>query len=54
MDSATPLVGLGNLHPGIFLAGFCDGHVSAVSTGVDLEALKAMLTIAGGEVVPGY
>jgi hypothetical protein len=51
-NDAAPLVGLGALHPGIFLAGFADGHVTAVSTMIDVNALKAMLTIAGGEVTP--
>jgi type II secretory pathway pseudopilin PulG len=52
MNDATPFVGLGALHPGIFLAGFADGHVTAVSTMIDVTVLKAMLTISGGEALP--
>lgn len=37
--------------PGIFLAGFCDGSVKAISTAIDPTMLKALLTINGGEVV---
>ena len=44
--------GLGRLHAGgVFLAGFCDGHVSAVMESIDPHELKALLTVAGGEVV---
>ena len=37
--------------PGIFLAGFCDGSVRAISTAIDAAQLKAILTVDGGEVV---
>ncbi len=53
-DPEAPPVGEVDLHPGIYLAGFCDGHVSAISTYVDTEALKAMLTVSGGDGVPAY
>jgi hypothetical protein len=44
--------GLGRLHAGaIFLAGFCDGHVTAIHESIDPNQLKALLTVAGGEVV---
>jgi hypothetical protein len=46
-----PLAGLGRLHPGIFLAAFCDGHIAAISEDVAPTALKAMSTVAGGEPV---
>ena len=49
---AVPFAGLvPNLHPGIFLAGFADGHVSAISYGIDEEVLEAMLTTDGGEAI---
>lgn len=51
-NEQAPLQGLSNsLHPGIFLVGFCDGHVRAISEGIDLSVFKALLTRAGGEVV---
>lgn len=36
-------------HVGIYQAAFLDGHATAISEDVDREALRAMLTIAGGE-----
>lgn len=47
----NPFAGLGGPHPGIFLAAFGDGHITAVSTEVDPTVLKAMTTASGGEVV---
>lgn len=48
-----PLVGLS--HPGgVFLAGFCDGHVSRVQGAISEEVLKAMVTKSGGEVVRAH
>jgi hypothetical protein len=45
-------LGLGRLHAGgIFLAGFCDGHVTVIAESIDPNQLKALLTVAGGEVV---
>jgi hypothetical protein len=50
MDENDPLAGLGNLHSGdIFLAGYCDGHVTAVSRLIDPSLFKSLLTVAGGE-----
>jgi Protein of unknown function (DUF1559) len=52
LNEQDPLQGLKNsLHPGIFLAGFCDGRVRAISDTIDLSVFKALLTRAGGEVV---
>ncbi len=51
LNEQDPLRGLKNsLHPGIFLAGFCDGHVKAISESIDLDVLKALLTRAGKEL----
>jgi hypothetical protein len=36
----------------VFTAGWCDGSVRMVATTIDSAAFKALLTIAGGEVVP--
>lgn len=49
-DEHQPTQGLTGLRPGIFLGGFCDGHVTAIAAQVDPTVLKAMLTRAGGEV----
>jgi hypothetical protein len=51
MDDANPLAGLGGLHPLTFMAAFCDGSVTSFPMDMDPTALKAMLTIGGGEVV---
>lgn len=51
LDADDPLAGMGSLHPGIFLAGFCDGHVQAISNAIDETLFKNLLTIGGGEVV---
>jgi Protein of unknown function (DUF1559) len=52
-DSKDPLKGLaGSMHPGIFMAGFTDGHVQAINEGVDLNWFKGALTTAGNELTP--
>ena len=51
LDKDDATTGLGGLHPGIFLAGFCDGHVRVISKDVDPAVFKSLLTISGGEVV---
>lgn len=48
----NPLAGLaGGFHPGVFLAGFADGHVRSISEDIDPETFYHLLTIAGREVV---
>ena len=53
VDFADPLRGVkrseGENHGGVFTAAFCDGHVTVISSGIDVAALKALLTPAGGE-----
>ena len=52
LKNAAPLKGLVNsLHPNIFLAGFADGHVEAISENVDMKVFKALLTSDGKEAV---
>ena len=52
LSEKNPLEGLApNVHPGIFIAGFADGHVTSISQEIDLEVFKAMLTRNGGEIV---
>lgn len=36
-------------HPGIFLAGFLDGHAESIDLGIDRKVLRGLLTIAGHE-----
>lgn len=49
--AADPVAGIGELHPGAFLAGYADGHVSAIPLDVDPEVLQALFTRNGREVV---
>jgi hypothetical protein len=52
MDDNNPMDGLGGLHPGgVFVTGYCDGSVKMVNAGIDVNAFKWLLTVAGGEVV---
>ena len=44
--------GFRSLHPGGIQAVFADGHVSFISESVDIKPLIALVTKAGGEVVP--
>jgi hypothetical protein len=52
-DTEEPLAGVGNpqRQKGLFVAGFLDGHVQALTPDLDPEVFKAMVTPAGGEVV---
>jgi hypothetical protein len=52
LDDANPTGAFAGIASEIFLAGYGDGHVSVVSTFVDADTLKAMLTIGGGEAPP--
>lgn len=51
VDPRTPLVGLGGQHPGVFLATFCDGHVTGIAPTIDAQVFLSLLTRAGGEPV---
>jgi hypothetical protein len=53
MDAQNPLANIGQLHSGVFLTGFCDGHVRAIAPTIDATMFKALLTIGGEEVVNG-
>jgi hypothetical protein len=50
-DANNPSAGLGHVHPGGWLAAFCDGHVQFISDTTDQNVLKALFTKAGGEAV---
>jgi prepilin-type processing-associated H-X9-DG protein len=53
-DKDHPLAGLGSAHPSGFNALFCDGSVRILSKGIDPTVFRALLTIAGGEVIGNY
>ena len=50
VDMKAPLEGLLGLRPGGFNALFADGSVRFISQTVDLDTLRAVFTMAGGEV----
>ncbi len=47
----NPLDGLGHAHPGGFNAAFADGSVYFISSTVDPEVFRALITVAGGEAL---
>ena len=51
MAPATPMQGLGGLHPGGWLVGFMDGSIRQMDNDVDDVFWKACLTTSGGEAV---
>lgn len=51
LDPQNPLANIGMMHATVFLAGFCDGHVSAISQSIDWEMFKALLTVDGEEAI---
>ncbi len=50
-DENADGMGLGGLHPGIFLAAFIDGHVERISNNVEPATLEALTTRSGGEII---
>lgn len=53
-DPNDPLKGVGNSRPGGFQAVFADGSSRFISNTIDVETIKALLTMAGGERVPPF
>ena len=51
-DAEHPMAGLGAAHPGGFSVAIADGSVRFISKDLDPKVFHALLTIAGGEVVP--
>lgn len=51
LDPSAPVKGLGTMRPGVFIAGFGDGHASGIATEIDPKLFKALLTKDGGEAV---
>ncbi len=49
VDLKNPLAGLTGVRPGVFMVLFADGSVRAISSQIDLEALRALFTPAGRE-----
>jgi prepilin-type processing-associated H-X9-DG protein len=50
-DPLAPSEKFGGPHPGIVMFAYLDGHVAALTIDMDVDTLKALSTIAGGEVV---
>ncbi|QDT68879.1 hypothetical protein MalM25_18050 [Planctomycetes bacterium MalM25] len=50
-NAANPVGGIGSFHPGVFLAGFADGHSSAISIDTAVEVLNAFMTRNGREAI---
>jgi len=50
-DADDPMAGLGNAHPGGFLAAFVDGSVQFIPATIAPETWRGLLTIKGGERV---
>ena len=46
-----PLAGLGNAHPGGFCVLLADGSVRLMAEDIDQKTFRALLTIAGGEMI---
>jgi len=51
-DPENPKTGLGTLPPGGFVALLFDGSVRTLSSAIDAETLKALITRSGGESIP--
>ena len=51
IDMKAPLDGLLGLRPGGFNALFADGSVRFIAQQIDLDTMRALFTMAGGEVV---
>jgi hypothetical protein len=53
IDNNNPKKGLIGLQPNVFLAGFADGSVRALSSTIDAEVIKGLFSRNGGEPVQG-
>ncbi len=53
-DLDDPLEGIGKFRPAGFIVGFLDGSVRNVDRSIDVETWKALLTIAGREVIRDF
>jgi len=53
-DLQQPTAGVGHLRPGAFIAAMADGSVRTIVTSMDSQILRALLTVAGGEVVGAF
>lgn len=49
-NQSNPVAGIGSIHPGVFLGGFCDGAVKAIPNKVSPDLFHAMTTTSGGEL----
>ncbi|QDV74733.1 DUF1559 family PulG-like putative transporter [Botrimarina mediterranea] len=48
-NADNPTAGIGELHPGVFVTGFADGHVVPTPVSITPEEFAAGASIAGGE-----
>ncbi len=54
IDFNNPLKGLGNAHPGVFLAVFVDGSVHRIPENIDPGTFKRLLQKDDGKMVPAF
>jgi prepilin-type N-terminal cleavage/methylation domain-containing protein/prepilin-type processing-associated H-X9-DG protein len=54
VDEARCKYGWGSFHPGGINFVFCDGHVTSISTNINMNVFTALATIANGEVIPDF
>ena len=54
VDVARCKYGWGSFHPGGINFVFCDGHVTSISTSINMSVFTALATIANGEVIPDF
>lgn len=50
-EAAECITASSGQHPGIFNVAYADGHASAVNSDIEVDRLRALLTIAGGEEI---
>ena len=53
-DIAQCKYGWGSLHTGGINFLLCDGHVTVITNGINMQVFVALATISGGEVIPDY
>ncbi len=54
VDLTKDLPPLGGWYEGGFIAAICDGSVRFISSSIDVNVLKALITKSGGEVIPQF
>jgi prepilin-type N-terminal cleavage/methylation domain-containing protein/prepilin-type processing-associated H-X9-DG protein len=54
VDVARCKYGWGSFHAGGINFLLCDGHVTTINTGINMQVFQALATIANGEVIPDF